>query len=328
MRKPPGTIILGLIGLLLVTALPGAAGYQTGERVPLPQSPAQLVQTFLPLVVGPPLTANFTGSPTSDPVPVTVFFTNQSTGAYNTSYWDFGDGATSTETHPIHFYPNPGVYTVMLTVTGPKESNTLTRPDYITVEQPRPMVPNGSFENENWTTLPNGNQDPSEWTLEWTLPGEPIFGSVITATAVPECVHKYDWQLPSQEQPGGPEALILDGRLVYKVFHGGARFGASLTQTITGLSRGAVARLRVPIQVHLHGDPDPWGAESGSWVNGYGQWVNGATMGDRRWYVHEHNFVVPENGEITLEVRFKSKWPLPKDFFIDAVQLELVDVLE
>ena len=27
----------------------------------------------------------------------------------------------------------------------------------------------------------------------------------------------------------------------------------------------AVARLRVPVQVHLHDDPDPWGAESGSW---------------------------------------------------------------
>jgi hypothetical protein len=38
--------------------------------------------------------------------------------------------------------------------------------------------------------------------------------------------------------------------------------------------------------------------------------------------------VVPEDGEITLLVRFKNKWPLPKDFFIDAVQLELVNISE
>jgi PKD repeat protein len=333
MHKPRWTMTLGLLSLLLITALPGAAGYQTDEGLPQAQTPSQEVYTFLPLVTRSPLKADFTGTPTSDPVPVTVFFTNRSVGYYTSSSWDFGDGMMSTETHPIHFYPTPGVYTVTLTVSGPQESDTLTRTHYITVEQPLPMVPNGSFEDEDWTDIELGpdygyliNQEPAEWTLQWAWPGEPIFGSGDIATGVPECVHKYDTQLPPNERPGGPDALILDGQLVYKVFHNGASFGVSLTQTITGLSPGAVARLRVPVQVHLHGDPDPWGAESGSWVNGYGQWVNGEIMGDRRWYVHEHNFVVPGDGEITVEVRFKSKWSLPKDFFIDAVQLELVDV--
>ena len=313
MRKPPFLAMLGLISLLLVTTLPGTAGYQTGDRTPPSWVPTEDSHVFLPVIVAP-LTAYFTGAPTSDPVPVTVFFTNETPGSYTSSLWSFGDGATSTETHPVHFYPSPGVYTVALTVSGPGGSDTLTRTNYITVQPPLPMVPNGSFEDEGWETLPNGNQVPDKWVLEW----EPSGG-------VPECVHKYDWQLPPHEQPGGPSALILDGILVYKLFHAGAPFEASLTQEIAGLSPGTSARLRVPVQVHLHGDADPWGAESGLWVNGYGEWVNGATMGDRRWYVHERHFIVPADGTITLEVRFKSKWSLTKDFFIDAVQLELTD---
>jgi PKD repeat protein len=335
MRKPAWAVTLGLVGLLLITALPGAADYQTDEELPRPQTRGQAAYVFLPLVARPPLVANFTASPTSDPVPLTVFFTNESQGIYTNSLWNLGDGTTSTDVHPIHFYPTPGVYTVTLTVSDPGGSDTLTRTNYITVEEPLPMTPNGSFEDEDWTDIPLGpeygyliNQQPAEWTLQWVWPGDPIFGSGDIATGVPECVHKYDWQLPPNEQPGGPDALILDGNLVYKVFHAGASFGVSLSQTITGLSPGAVARLRVPVQVHLHGDLDPWGAESGSWVNGYGGWVNGATMGDRRWYVHEHDFVVPGDGKIILEVRLKSKWTLPKDFFVDAVQLELVDVLD
>lgn len=36
--------------------------------------------------------------------------------------WDFGDGGSSTETHPEHTYLNPGVYTVTLTLTSFKLS--------------------------------------------------------------------------------------------------------------------------------------------------------------------------------------------------------------
>lgn len=33
--------------------------------------------------------------------------------------WDFGDGQTSTEQHPIHRYGKPGNYVVILDVQGP-----------------------------------------------------------------------------------------------------------------------------------------------------------------------------------------------------------------
>lgn len=49
-------------------------------------------------------------------IPDPVIFTNES--LYGDNYfWDFGDGETSTEFEPTHFYEEPGVYTVTLIVT-------------------------------------------------------------------------------------------------------------------------------------------------------------------------------------------------------------------
>lgn len=59
--------------------------------------------------------AQFTATPLSGCVPLTVQFTNQSTGnLYNT--WDFGDGNTSVAINPSHTYTSPGVYTAQLIV--------------------------------------------------------------------------------------------------------------------------------------------------------------------------------------------------------------------
>jgi PKD repeat protein len=33
-------------------------------------------------------------------------------------FWQFGDNSTSTASDPVHFYTNPGTYTVMLTITS------------------------------------------------------------------------------------------------------------------------------------------------------------------------------------------------------------------
>ncbi|HHM01873.1 MAG TPA: PKD domain-containing protein [Caldithrix abyssi] len=83
-----------------------------------------------------PPTANFTGSPTSGCPTLTVNFTDQSSGDITDWSWDFGDGTTSTLQNPTHDYANPGSYTVSLTVTGPGGSDTNTKNNYITVEDP------------------------------------------------------------------------------------------------------------------------------------------------------------------------------------------------
>ena len=87
-----------------------------------------------------PVVANFYGAPTSGSAPLTVVFTNTSTGELSgtltfplNSWWDFGDGSTSTDTNPTHTYTMPGVYTVSLYVSNILGSDTLTRTSYIIV---------------------------------------------------------------------------------------------------------------------------------------------------------------------------------------------------
>jgi PKD repeat protein len=70
------------------------------------------------------------------PVPLTLTFTDMSTGSISTRLWDFGDGTTSTSTSPSHTYSTPGIYTVKLTVTDAKgNTSTETKENII-----RPVV--------------------------------------------------------------------------------------------------------------------------------------------------------------------------------------------
>jgi PKD repeat protein len=89
------------------------------------------------------LKAEFTGAPTSGTAPLTVNFTNSSTGHYSYIKWDFGDGTTSSSSNPSHIYNSSGVYTVKLTVgeTGSTaKSNTKTRTNYITVNSVKETI--------------------------------------------------------------------------------------------------------------------------------------------------------------------------------------------
>ncbi len=64
-------------------------------------------------------TASFTAAPTSGRVPLTVQFTDLSSGGVVRRFWDFGDGGQSELPNPTHTYQDSGEYTVKLTVWGP-----------------------------------------------------------------------------------------------------------------------------------------------------------------------------------------------------------------
>jgi PKD repeat protein len=81
------------------------------------------------------VSADFSVDITSGIAPLTVQFTDLSTGDYDTLAWNFGDGNTSTEANPVHIYANKGVYTVTLTASGPGGVDQEIRSDYITVYQ-------------------------------------------------------------------------------------------------------------------------------------------------------------------------------------------------
>lgn len=76
--------------------------------------------------------ANFSATPLSGNAPLTVSFTDSSSGATSWS-WKFGDGGTSTAQNPSYSYTKAGTYTVMLDATGPGGSNQTTKTGYITV---------------------------------------------------------------------------------------------------------------------------------------------------------------------------------------------------
>ncbi|WP_298666605.1 PKD domain-containing protein, partial [uncultured Methanofollis sp.] len=72
----------------------------------------------------------FTANTTAGEAPLTVQFTDQSTGAITAWHWDFGDGTTSEEQNPVHIF-EAGTYDVSLTVTRDGVEETETKTEYI-----------------------------------------------------------------------------------------------------------------------------------------------------------------------------------------------------
>jgi PKD repeat protein len=128
--------------------------------------------------------AVFTADVTTGPAPLTVKFTDQSTGDITSWLWNFGDGSTSTEQNPTHTYTAPGTYTVSLTVTSPDATDTETKTNYIQVTAVPPEELEVSF-----TFTPNFGMRPLPVQFtDTTVSSEPIlswlwrFGDGSTST--------------------------------------------------------------------------------------------------------------------------------------------------
>jgi PKD repeat protein len=87
-------------------------------------------------VLPPPPVANFTANPTVGAAPLSVSFTDQSTGSVTGWAWAFGDGNTSISPNPSDIYVNPGSYTVQEIVSGPGGSSTDTVANLVSVYDP------------------------------------------------------------------------------------------------------------------------------------------------------------------------------------------------
>ena len=83
----------------------------------------------------PPPVALFSGTPTNGPTPLTVTFTDGSTGSITNRSWDFGNGDTSntTATTVLYTYNAAGTNTVRLIVSGLGGSSTNSKSNYIVV---------------------------------------------------------------------------------------------------------------------------------------------------------------------------------------------------
>ncbi len=128
---PPATPSVTLIPTATIT-----------EELP-PATPTITVTTTAPspmetetpvegTAVEPPI-ALFSVVPRQGEVPLTVQFTDRSTGTPDSWLWIFGDGETATTKNPTHQYTLPGIYSVSLTVRNQYGTSSATESDYISV---------------------------------------------------------------------------------------------------------------------------------------------------------------------------------------------------
>jgi PGF-pre-PGF domain-containing protein len=116
-------------------SLPGSSSYS--DYLPLTYA-SNLPEPVLPV-------ADFSSDVVSGNVPLTVSFTDKSTGGPTEWNWAFGDGNDSTDKNPpAHTYTSAGTYTVKLTVSN--ADGTASKDGTITVLQTtEPVVPVADF---------------------------------------------------------------------------------------------------------------------------------------------------------------------------------------
>jgi PKD repeat protein len=144
-------------------------------------------------VVSPPL-VDFSANPTAGPAPLTVFFTNLTSGATNYG-WSFGDGNGSTDLAPAYTYTNPGNYSVQLSAAGSGGTSLLTRAGYISVSIPPPLIsvypPDQSnfvfsfptFTSRTYVVQFKNSLDDSNWQTLQSAPGDGATRFVTNALA-------------------------------------------------------------------------------------------------------------------------------------------------
>ncbi|MBI2470453.1 MAG: PQQ-binding-like beta-propeller repeat protein [Planctomycetes bacterium] len=81
-----------------------------------------------------PASTSFAASILKGSSPLTVIFSDTSTGKIINRCWDFGDGTLiNSEQSPVHMYTTPGNYDVRLIIRRPDSTSTIIRRSYITV---------------------------------------------------------------------------------------------------------------------------------------------------------------------------------------------------
>jgi len=88
----------------------------------------------------PPPVADFSANVTDGFAPLAIGFNDLSTGDISARLWHFGDGSSSSDPSPEHFYGQPGNYTVSLDVCGEGGCNISRRVGFVTVLEREPLV--------------------------------------------------------------------------------------------------------------------------------------------------------------------------------------------
>ena len=141
--------------------------------------------------------ANFKGNPKSGKIPLTVEFTDKSTGNITEWYWDFGDGGSSTLKNPVYTYKQAGSYNVTLEVSGPEHIDFIEKINYIKANDaifllnPKggEIIASGEILTIQWHATPEAESFKLNYSLnkgkDWIEIAKGIVGTT------------YDWEVPT-----------------------------------------------------------------------------------------------------------------------------------
>jgi PKD repeat protein len=150
------------------------------------------------IIVLEPLEAAFSADITSGEAPLTVQFSDQSTGNPTSWEWDFENDGTpdSYLQNPEFIYTEAGIYAVALSIANEYDQDTEILLNYITVTEPFVCLPPVDLSAAGITSHtadlswnPGGNE--SEWNLLW---GETGFDPLTEGTLITGITETY-WNL-------------------------------------------------------------------------------------------------------------------------------------
>jgi PKD repeat protein len=194
-----------------------------------------------------PPTASFTPSTTSGEAPLTVNFTNTSTGDPTPTFtWDFGDSQGSNATNPSHTYTSAGDYVVTLEASN-SGGNDMSDPVTIHVTRAAPptnLVGNPGFDvnTTHWGTNGSG----PGVTLARMAPGRDGTGGAAkltnTSTGKQKCVLNDvpNWVTTTQAGTYTASIWVRDDspfgqfKLMLKETGGALNGSQTVTRTLTG----------------------------------------------------------------------------------------------
>ena len=163
----------------------------------------------------PATVADFSASPVTGTAPLTVAFTDNSTGVPTSWEWNFGDNTALDNTqNPSHTYATAGTYDVTLSADGPGGQDNVTKVGYITVTPPAPPATVAQFSatplsgdaplDVQFTDLSTGAPDTWSWD----------FGDNTTST-LQDPLHIYAagtyTVTLTADGPGGPDNVTKVG---------------------------------------------------------------------------------------------------------------------
>ncbi|GAB7016643.1 NosD domain-containing protein [Methanogenium cariaci] len=185
--------------------------------------------------------AEFTADVTTGTAPLTVRFTDTSSGEIDSYAWDFDNDGTidSTANSPVHCYETAGTYTVSLTVTNRGGPSTAEKADYISVS---PEISHITFdpvsreissgEDAVYTiTLNHAPAGLSGYNMTVSL-SDPLIGE-ISAVNLPS------WSAMSDTGNVPASSVWIKGSDLSKKVQPGATDVLLASITVTGLSAGS-----------------------------------------------------------------------------------------